>query len=259
MIPLMEVFYSIQGEGSRAGQPSVFVRTGLCNLKCPGFKVEYPDPKDASKVKYGCDSFYSVDNGFSKEWDYHQDYLEIVEKIDNCIPEFSRHNLVKPDIVFTGGEPLIHWNEPQYQRLLSHYISRGHKVTIETNAALPIEFTRKYQNDIMFSMSVKLSNSGEKKSKRINMENITRILENSDSSYFKFVVNKDTWEEDYQEIREILLEVPTYVNNVYLMPMGDIRETLESNAKFTIEKAMELGFAYSDRLHIRIWDNEPGV
>jgi len=258
MISIMEVFYSSQGEGERSGRPSIFVRTGLCNFTCSGFGVQYKDPK-SGETKYGCDSFYSVNNGFAKDWDIYEDYMDIVHRIDSCIPEFSKHNLIKPDIVLTGGEPLIYWNDKEYQKLLAHYISRGHHITIETNAAISIEFRRKYQEQIQFSMSVKLSNSNEPKHKRININNITNILENSSNSYLKFVVNKDTWETDFSEMKEILKDIPYYVENVYLMPLGDTIQRLEENAKFTMEKCIELGFIYSDRIHIRIWDNEAGV
>ena len=256
MIPVMETFYSIQGEGTRAGVGSIFVRTGMCNFRCPGFKVEYT--VDGEK-RYGCDSYYAVDTAFKKEWDYLETYEEIIDLIDSKLPTFSRHNLFKPDIVFTGGEPLIFWKNDDYQKVLAHYITRGHKITIETNAALPIDFTRKYQKEINFSMSVKLANSGEPEHKRINIENITNILENTENSYLKFVVNKDTWDVDFAEIKTLLKAIPSYVESVYLMPLGDVVDVLESNAGFVFEKAMELGFKYSDRLHIRIFDNKPGV
>jgi organic radical activating enzyme len=256
-INIMETFYSIQGEGTRTGVPSVFVRTGLCNFRCQGFGVEYTDP--SGEVKYGCDSYYSVDPKFSKTWDMYTNYQDLIDRIDQTVPRFSKRNLIKPDIVFTGGEPLIYWDDDQYQRLLEYYISRGHKVTIETNGALDIEFTRKYQKDIIFSTSVKLSNSGEPKIKRIKIDNLTNILENTDESYFKFVIQESTWSEDYEEIKEILNNIPTYVPMVYLMPLGDTKESLQKNSKFVFEKAMELGFMYSDRIHIRVFDNEPGV
>lgn len=34
------VFYTVEGEGEYVGQPSVFMRTSMCNLRCPGFQSE---------------------------------------------------------------------------------------------------------------------------------------------------------------------------------------------------------------------------
>jgi organic radical activating enzyme len=253
----MECFSSIQAEGERTGRPSIFVRTGLCNFNCPGFKVEYKDPK-TGETKYGCDSYYSVNPGFKEEWNTYTDYKDLVKVILDQIPNYSEFNLVKPDIVMTGGEPLIFWNDEVYQRTLSYFISRGHHVTIETNAAMDIEFTREYQKKIQFSQSVKLSNSGELQHKRINIDTLTKIAENSPSSYLKFVIDKKTWVEDKKEIDEILENIPAYLD-VWLMPLGDTRSEMEKNQAFTAEKCIELGFSYSHRVHITLWDNEKGV
>lgn len=256
MVNIMEVFYSIQGEGPRTGIPSVFVRTGLCNFKCPGFKVQYEDPKTGEK-KYGCDSFYSVDPGFKQNWTPYTDYKELVNIILAELPDFGSFNHITPDIVFTGGEPLIYWDDPIYQRTLAYFISRGHQVTIETNAAMDIKFTREYQKKINFSQSVKLAVSGEPQHKRINIETLTNIAENTDS-YLKFVTSKDTWDEDYVEIKQILEEIPVYVT-VWLMPLGDTIKEMGKNQKFILEKALEKGFNYAHRVHISIWDDESGV
>jgi len=257
MYSLMECFYSVQGEGSRMGVPSVFVRSALCNFTCAGFKVPYEDPITGEK-KFGCDSYYSVDKSFKKEWDVITEYEELVERIDATIPDFGKNSLTKPDIVFTGGEPLIYWKDEVFQRTISHYVSRGHKITIETNGALDINFTREYQKEIMFSTSVKLSNSGELEHKRINIDNLTNIVEMSPKSYLKFVCSKASWEQDFKEIQEILKAIPVYMD-VYLMPLGDTNETLQENAKFVMEKCIDNGFKYSDRIHIRIWNNQAGV
>ena len=257
MVNIMETFLSVQGEGERTGRLSVFVRTGLCNFNCSGFKVEYTDPK-TGEIKYGCDSYYSVNPGFKKNWKQYINYKDLVDDILKQIPDYGKFNLIKPDIVMTGGEPLIYWEDEIYQRVLAYFISRGHHVTIETNAAMPIEFTREYQKKIQFSQSVKLSCSGEPQHKRINIETLTKIAENSPSSYLKFVVSEDTWEEDHKEIKEILDEIPVFVE-VWLMPLGDTIESMAKNQKFIAEKCIEYGYSYSHRVHISVWDNEAGV
>ena len=257
MVNIMEIFLSVQGEGERTGRQSVFVRSGLCNFSCPGFKVQYKDPKTGEE-KYGCDSYYSVNPGFKKDWKQYIDYKELVDDILAQIPDYGVYNLLKPDIVFTGGEPMIYWDDEVYQRVLAYFVSRGHHVTIETNAALDIEFTREYQKKIQFSQSVKLSCSGEPQHKRLNIDTLTKIAENSPNSYLKFVVSEDTWDADYQEIREILDEIPVYVD-VWLMPLGDTIKTMAQNQKFVVEKSIEHGYSYSHRVHISIWDNEAGV
>lgn len=152
----------------------------------------------------------------------------------------------------------MHWKNQDFQNFVAYYISRGHKVTIETNASLDIEFTRKYQKEIIFSMSVKLSNSAEPEEKRINIETLNKIVEETSSSYFKFVIDKENINEIEKEIDSILEKLPYYAS-VYLMPMGETKEILEKNAPSTIELCMKKNFNYSDRIHIRIWDSKPGV
>ena len=105
MLILSELFYSVQGEGVRTGIPSIFIRVGKCNLSCPGFGCSYDVE---GKIKTGCDSYHSVDSAFKHEWEYYDNYMDIIEKVDSIIPTFSNHNMIKPDIVITGGEPLLY-------------------------------------------------------------------------------------------------------------------------------------------------------
>ena len=253
MLNIMEYFYSIQGEGSRAGKPSVFIRLSGCNFTCAGFGVQYETPEGQKKV--GCDSFYSVDTKFKDRWNKYV-WTDLVTRVEEIIPQSNTNK--KVDIVITGGEPLIWWNNKDFQNMISYYVSRGHKVTIETNASIGINFTKEYQKEILFSMSVKLSNSGETKARRIKIPNISGIIQNCPSSYLKFVVDKDSKDVILEEIEEILSLIPHYAT-VYLMPMGDTIETLSYNAEEVINICMEKKFNYSDRLHIRIWNNKEGV
>lgn len=253
MVPFVERFYSIQGEGPRV-RPAVFVRTGLCNFTCKGFGCSLEAP-DGTDVK-GCDSIRAVSAKFRDSWETFVNYEDAVEWIDQLVPTFSKHNNMKPDLVFTGGEPLLHWKDETYQRVLSHYASRGHVLTVETNGALDVELDRRFHRDIMFSISVKLSNSGEPEHKRINISSLVNLLENGHpDSYLKFVVSEDTWENDWNEIRDLLKALPLYAN-VFLMPMGDTKDKIDANCNFVMERCVELGFCYSDRLHIRAWNDE---
>jgi len=256
MVPIVEKFYSIQGEGPRI-RPAVFVRTALCNFTCKGFGCKLKAP--SGDIVEGCDSIRAVSSKFKENWTYFTNYEDLVEDIDTIMPEFSKHNIIKPDMVFTGGEPLIYWGNDIYQRTLSHYSSRGHQITIETNGSLDIALDRAYHKDIIFSISVKLSNSAEPENKRINIKNLVNILENSHpDSYLKFVVSKETWDTDWKEIKSLLKSLPLFAN-VFLMPMGENREQLNDNCQFVMEKCVKYGFMYSDRLHIRAWNDLEAV
>ncbi len=255
-IPIHEIFASIQGEGPRIC-PAIFIRSALCCFTCEGFGCESQAP-DGTIIK-GCDTIRAVSPKFKEKWKYYSNYKDLLNSIK---PLLEKSDLIdersKRDIVWTGGEPLLYWNTELMQNILAYFISRNHHFTIETNASLDIDFFREYQKEIMFSMSVKLSNSGEPKSKRINIETITKIAENTKNSYLKFVINPNTFDVDIKEIYEILHQIPYYMN-VYLMPLGRNQQELHENTKFVMDKCNELEFRFSDRLHIRAYNDLEGV
>lgn len=253
-VPIVEMFYSLQGEVS--GAPAIFVRSGLCNFTCSGFgcKAIAPDGTEVS----GCDSIRGVSAKFKNLWKYYENYLDLVKDIQSKRNPNMRQDNRLEEIIWTGGESLLWWNTEIMQNTLAYFVSRGHKITIETNASLDIEFFREYQKSFQFSMSVKLPHSGEPKEKRINIETITKIIENCPSSYLKFVINPKTWDTDILEIQEILDAVPYYVP-VYLMPLGGNREELQENTQFVFDKAMESGFNYCDRFHIRAYNTKEAI
>ena len=242
ILPLVEHFYSFQGEGKFAGTPSVFIRLGGCNLNCKGFGVEIDGI-------VGCDSLKAV----------HKDrFGHLWEDISDLVPVIESHLLdlaFKPDIVFTGGEPLLHYENPILLDALNHYIKRGFRVTFETNATIEIDF-KKYPiyKDVVFAMSVKLENSGESFERRINKSAIKAIAQNTQNSFFKFVLSK--YDEDDSQIRQIL----SFINNipVYCMPMGSTSIELAQNDREVANFCIKFGYNYVDRMHIRLWDNEEG-
>jgi len=73
----------------------------------------------------------------------------------------------------------------------------------------------------------------------------------------KFVISSDFLDKAILEIENILSQIPKC--DVYLMPLGDTSELIDKNSLSVIELAIKKGFKYSDRLHIRVWNNKRGV
>jgi 7-carboxy-7-deazaguanine synthase len=240
---------TIQGEGKLVGVPSVFIRFGKCNMSCPGFEVEYETP--SGMKKFSCDSFHASDSEFQAQWQSYKTSQALIQEVEKYLPKY------KVDIVITGGEPLLYWKEKEFQSLLQYYIENGYKVTIETNGSIDIDLKESWQKKILFSMSVKLSNCGEPISKRINTKALTNIVNFVDDCYLKFVIDANFLSKAQEEIDSILKSIPNV--DVYLMPLGDTAQRLDINSLPVIEMALENGFKYSDRLHIRVWNNKRGV
>ena len=250
MLEINEIFGpTIQGEGKYTGNPSVFIRFGKCNMQCPGFEVEYETPSGIKKCS--CDSFYASDSAFRDEWNKYSSAEALIQEVSKFLPKY------KVDIVLTGGEPLLYWKDLEFQKFMHYYVSNGYKLTIETNASINIKLYEEWHNQITFSMSVKLSNSGESISKRINLITLNEIINKAKDSYLKFVVDKEFLDKASEEIDDILKEIPEC--EVFLMPLGDTSEIIDKNSLSVIELALEKGYKYSDRLHIRVWNNKRGV
>ncbi|MDF1882259.1 7-carboxy-7-deazaguanine synthase QueE [Sulfurimonas sp. MAG313] len=252
MIYLVEHFYSIQGEGKYLGTPSLFFRFGGCNMKCEGFGCSETSAEGIEIV--GCDTVYAVDKKhFGSTW------LGI-EKLDELISIYNSYTLpIKSDIVMTGGEPLIYANDELFVSFVEFLQGKGHRVTFETNGAINIDFEkfRVYQKCV-FALSVKLKNSGEPKSKRINADAIQNIATYSQDAFFKFTVDKESIETQADsEINEIIKYAPSI--SVYCMPKGGSKNEVEYHCESVINYCKLKGYVYSDRLHIRIWDDNKGV
>ncbi|MFN7729783.1 MAG: radical SAM protein [Bdellovibrio sp.] len=100
MLKINEIFFSIQGETTYAGLPTVFVRTTGCNLRCTY-----------------CDTTYSYYQGQNQE-------LAVI------LQEIERHKT--PYVCITGGEPLLQKEVHQLMRILC---DRGYKVSLETSGS----------------------------------------------------------------------------------------------------------------------------
>ena len=252
MLYLVEHFYSIQGEGRYTGVPSVFFRFGGCNMKCEGFGCEEVAP-DGEKV-LGCDTVYAVNKEhFSQSWIPINNSKELLNILD-------LYELPKAvDIVLTGGEPLIYANDEIFIEFLEGLHKNGHKITFETNGSLNVDFEKfKVYKECVFALSVKLSNSNEPLNKRVRGDVIYSIASKSKEAFFKFSIDADSINLGLEdEISDIAIHSP--FTQVYCMPLGGNKAEVEANTEPLIEFCKEKGYIFSDRLHIRIWDQNKGV
>ncbi|WP_049899617.1 7-carboxy-7-deazaguanine synthase QueE [Natrinema sp. J7-1] len=235
-LPINELFYSLQGEGTLAGVPSVFVRTSGCNLRC-----------------WFCDSYHT-------SWEPTHARMSLAE----ILAEIESHDA--DHVVLTGGAPLLHEGSTT---LLEALDERGYHTTVETNGTIyrdaPIDLA---------SVSPKLASStptpdrdptgdGEWEARhetdRIDMDALARLVESYDVQ-LKFVVTDDG---DMPEIRELLADlraaadVPVSDDDVLLMPEGATRARLAETRTRVAELAMEYGFRYTPRLHVDLWNDAP--
>lgn len=90
-----EIFYSLQGEGARSGEASIFIRLTKCNLGCDFCDTDFASGQEMS-------------------------VYEIVEKIKQYPCKW---------IIWTGGEPTIQLNSEH----LAFFRDKGYKQAIETN------------------------------------------------------------------------------------------------------------------------------
>lgn len=278
-IKVSEIFYSIQGEGRYMGVPSIFLRTFGCNFTCSGFGMpngliseernnidpsRYDDYKKLPLVYTGCDSYASWDPRFK----HLSPVLEtdaIVERILELLPfkEWKDEHLV-----ITGGEPLLGWQK-SYPDLLNHEkMANLKELTFETNGTqmLSDDFFRalvkwedfKYDRIITFSVSPKLSGSGEAREDAIKPEVVEQLYKVG-HTYLKLVV---ATEEDVNEALEIVKIYRKEVVEdlpVYLMPVGGVESVYSLNNKRVAELAMKNGLRYSDRLQVPLFKNAWGT
>jgi 7-carboxy-7-deazaguanine synthase len=279
-IKIAELFYSIQGEGRYMGVPSVFLRTFGCNFKCAGFGMpkgelseEYLkiDPTQYSKyeelplVSTGCDSYASWDPAFK-----HLSPMLTVDAITDRITEILPFNTWQDEhLVITGGEPLLGWQRA-YPDLLNHPSMTGLKeITFETNGTqkLTDEFKDylvqwqmpdlEFNREITFSVSAKLSCSGEHPDEAIKPEVVCEY-EEVGYTYLKFVV---ATEDDAEEALEAvdIYRAAGFRGPIYLMPVGGVESVYALNNRRVAELAMKHGLRYSDRLQVPLFKNEWGT
>jgi 7-carboxy-7-deazaguanine synthase len=282
-IKLSELFYSIQGEGRYMGVPSVFMRTFGCNFKCAGFGLPkgentqeidpiaanvqlYKSYKDLPLVSTGCDSYASWHPAFKHLSPFYSPD-EIAENIMKILPfgEWREEHLV-----ITGGEPLLKWQNLYPELLDNSKMQNLKEITFETNGTqkLTTEFAsylhkwKSHHNydfwrEVTFSVSAKLSCSGEERHIAIQPETVCEYEEYG-YTYLKFVIATNDDAEEAIETADIY-RAHGFLGPIYLMPVGGVESVYTLNNRRVAELAMKKGLRYSDRLQVPLFKNEWGT
>jgi organic radical activating enzyme len=240
-----EIFLSLQGEGTRAGRPSVFVRTSLCNLHCTWCDTDYTWNWEDTSFPHERDK----DPNYKK---YQRDKEIISVDVGEAARLVAAHHC--PNVVLTGGEPLLQQTALlRFMRLLRVLIRNVH-FEVETNGTvLPDKDFLNLCNQ--FNVSPKLSNSGNTTKESIHPR-VLRLFADTNRAWFKFVISGP---EDIQEILSLVEDARLPKNRVLLMPEGRSEEDVATHLDLAVQLCMEHGFTFTDRLHLRLFGTKRGV
>lgn len=159
---ITEIFKSIQGEGTRAGLPCIFVRLTGCNLRCTW-----------------CDTAYAFYGGTKQSPD------EILAKVRELAGTGAH---VVRLVEITGGEPLLQAETPA---LAAKLLGAGYEVMIETSGE---RFVGTLSRDVIKIVDVKCPDSGEPDT--FDMANLEAVGPNDE---IKFVISS---RRDYEFARD---------------------------------------------------------
>ena len=135
MLTVNEIFHSIQGESTYAGEPCVFVRLTACDLRCSW-----------------CDTVYAFHEGRKMS-------------IDDVVAAVARFDC--PTVEVTGGEPLL---QQDVYPLMSRLLQDGKRVLLETGGHRSIE---RVPAGVIRIVDIKCPGSGE--SDKTDWDNVQRL------------------------------------------------------------------------------------
>jgi 7-carboxy-7-deazaguanine synthase len=188
---IAEIFRSIQGEGTRAGLPCIFVRLTGCNLRCTW-----------------CDTAYAFHGGAKMSV---EEVLARVEEL-STVPARNETGDAKISrnlslVELTGGEPLL---QPEVIPLSQKLLDGGYRVMMETSGERPVAVLPR---DVVKIVDVKCPDSGEPET--FLMENLDAL---DDKDEIKFVI---ATRRDYEFARDFTLQhdLPRRIPQVIFSPV----------------------------------------
>lgn len=181
-----EIFKSIQGEGTRAGRPCIFVRLTGCNLRCTW-----------------CDTAYAFHGGQKMSVD------DVVERVERLNELSSGESAGVPLVELTGGEPLL---QEEIYPLAERLLGAGYTVMVETSGE---RFIGKLPKEVIRIVDVKCPDSGEPDT--FDRNNLAELNERDE---VKFVISSRS---DYEFARDFTREhrLDERVHDVLFSPVNE--------------------------------------
>lgn len=232
LIPVVETFVSLQGEGPSAGEPALFLRLANCNLDC-----------------VWCDTRHS--------WDWAAfDRAQEVQTMsgDELAPRLLSQ--LPPEVhllVLTGGEPLLHQNAVAPLLLALRERRPDLRVEVETNGTIA---ATAHLRDLvhMFVVSPKLANSAIPAKRRLRLPVLAEFAQLR--SVLKFVVEHPR---EVNEAVTIATETGFDRSRVWVMPQTTTAAELGPLVAALSPAAIEAGVKVSSRLHVLAWEDTRGT
>ena len=246
---ISEIYASRQGEGRLVGEPSVFVRTSGCNLRCDF-----------------CDTPFTSWNptGTSLAVDPVVEQVVQASQTSALPPRAGLDADDLPDaishVVLTGGEPML---AKGIESLCEALAELEYHITIETAGTID----RTLKCDLM-SISPKLSNStpteqragqwAKRHEETRHQPDVVAALIQRHDYQLKFVVESDG---DLGEIEQYIDSVaaagaPVEREKELLMPEGVDADVLEKRGLWLQPLCQQAGFSFCPRMHIQWYGNQ---
>ncbi len=165
---ISEIFYSIQGEGTLAGYPTIFIRASGCNLRCSYCDTKYAYEEPGTEMNIN----------------------EILGRIKQYKARY---------VCVTGGEPLF---QKETIELIDKLLKIGYNVSLETNGSIDIsniaDKFSSYEQSFLISLDIKCPSS--RMHGKMMLSNIDKLRKHDQ---LKFVIDN---REDYEYAKKLIGE-----------------------------------------------------
>ena len=186
-----EIFYSIQGETSRSGLPTYFIRLTGCPLRCTY-----------------CDTGYAFNAGSKMSFE------EILSKLNRNTTKY---------ITITGGEPL---SQKNVQSLMRELCDLKYSVSLETSNAITIEDV-----DPRVSIILDIKTPGSQESDKNLISNYSKLKKSDELKFVICNQKDFEWDIDYIKNHNLSSICPIVFSPSYnQMPLSELADLILKNS-----------------------------